>query len=47
MGEALMDAHVAHHFETFEGNHNGQASANFAAKVLPFFPRELVFQKGE
>ncbi|HEY7391551.1 MAG TPA: alpha/beta fold hydrolase [Bryobacteraceae bacterium] len=47
MDEALTDAHVAHHFETFEGDHNGQVPANFATKVLPFFSRELVFQEGE
>jgi enterochelin esterase-like enzyme len=45
MDEALTGAGVAHHLETFEGDHNGQVGANFETKVLPFFSRELVFQK--
>lgn len=45
MDEALTDAGVAHHFETFEGDHNGQVPLNFETKVLPFFSRELTFQK--
>ncbi len=45
MDAALTDAGVAHHFETFEGDHNGQVPANFQAKVLPFFSRELTFPK--
>jgi enterochelin esterase-like enzyme len=43
MDEALTDAGVAHHFETFEGDHNGQVGVNFESKVLPFFSRELAF----
>ncbi len=45
MDEALTDAHVAHHFETFEGDHNGQVGMNFENKVLPFFSSQLAFQK--
>lgn len=45
MDVALTDAGVAHHFETFEGDHNGQVPTNFQNKVLPFFSRELTFQK--
>ncbi len=45
MDEALTDAHVPHHFETFEGDHNGQVPMNFEKKVLPFFARELEFGK--
>jgi len=43
MDAALTDAGVPHHFETFEGDHNGQVPMNFQTKVLPFFSRELVF----
>jgi S-formylglutathione hydrolase len=45
MDEALTDAHVTHHFETFEGDHNGQVGMNFETKVLPFFSNQLAFQK--
>ena len=45
MDAALADAGVAHRFETFEGDHNGQVPMNFQMKVLPFFSRELTFQK--
>jgi len=45
MDAALTDAGVAHHFETFEGDHNGQVPMNFQMKVLPFFSRELAFPK--
>jgi enterochelin esterase-like enzyme len=45
MDEALTDAGVAHHFETFEGDHNGQVGVNFESKVLPFFSRQLAFKK--
>jgi S-formylglutathione hydrolase FrmB len=45
MDAALTDAGVTHHFETFEGDHNGQVPANFQMKVLPFFSRELTFPK--
>jgi hypothetical protein len=45
MDEALTDAHVSHHFETFEGDHNGQVGVNFETKVLPFFSTQLAFQK--
>src|SRR5262249_31651556 len=45
MDEALTDAGVAHHVETFEGDHNGQVPMNFETKVLPFFSRQLTFQK--
>jgi enterochelin esterase-like enzyme len=43
MDEALTEAGVAHHFETFEGDHNGQVGLNFATKVLPFFSSQLAF----
>jgi enterochelin esterase-like enzyme len=43
MDEALTEAGVAHHFETFEGDHNGQVGLNFATKVLPFFSNQLAF----
>jgi enterochelin esterase-like enzyme len=45
MDAALTDAGVAHHFETFEGDHDSQVPMNFQVKVLPFFSRELAFQK--
>ncbi len=45
MDEALTDAGVPHHFETFEGDHNGQVGLNFETKVLPFFSRQLAFEK--
>jgi hypothetical protein len=45
MDEALTDAHIAHHFETFEGDHNGQVGLNFETKVLPFFSSQLTFQQ--
>ena len=41
MDDALTDAGVQHHFETFEGDHNGQVPMNFETKVLPFFSRVL------
>jgi S-formylglutathione hydrolase len=44
MDEALTDAGVPHHFETFEGDHNGQVPINFETKVLPFFSKQLRFQ---
>ena len=43
MDQALTKAGVAHHFETFEGDHNGQVGLNFATKVLPFFSDQLAF----
>lgn len=43
MDEALTKAGVTHHFETFEGDHNGQVGLNFATKVLPFFSNQLSF----
>ena len=43
MDEALTGAGVAHTFETFEGDHNGQVGLNFATKVLPFFSNQLAF----
>ena len=45
MDEALTDAGVAHHFETFEGDHNGQVGVNFETKVLPFFSGVIAFQE--
>jgi len=45
MDEALTDAGVPHHFETFEGDHNGQVPVNFENKVLPFFSKVLEFGK--
>jgi enterochelin esterase-like enzyme len=42
MDEALTEAGVPHHFETFEGDHNGQVPTNFETKVLPFFSNHLV-----
>jgi|SRR5579871_84091 len=44
MDQALTRAGVAHHFETFEGDHNGQVGLNFETKVLPYFSNQLVFQ---
>jgi S-formylglutathione hydrolase FrmB len=44
MDEALTNAGVPHHFETFEGDHNGQVPMNFEKKVLPFFSQQLKFQ---
>jgi S-formylglutathione hydrolase FrmB len=41
MDEALTDAGIMHHFETFEGDHNGQVGVNFETKVLPFFSSQL------
>jgi enterochelin esterase-like enzyme len=43
MDHALTRAGVAHNFETFEGDHNGQVGLNFETKVLPFFTRQLAF----
>jgi enterochelin esterase-like enzyme len=43
MDQALTKAGVAHHFETFEGDHNGQVALNFETKVLPFFSSQLKF----
>lgn len=45
MDEALTKAGVAHTFETFEGDHNGQVPMNFETKVLPFFSNQLVFEE--
>jgi hypothetical protein len=45
MDAALTDAGVAHHFETFDGDQDSQVPMNFQTKVLPFFSRELAFQK--
>jgi enterochelin esterase-like enzyme len=45
MDQALTLAGVKHHFETFEGDHNGQVPINFETKVLPFFSNELAFTK--
>jgi hypothetical protein len=44
MDVALTDAGISHHFETFEGDHNGQVPENFKNKTLPFFSRELAFR---
>lgn len=44
MDAALTNAGVPHHFETFEGDHNGQVRLNFETKVLPFFSDELAFR---
>ncbi len=44
MDQALTAAGVAHTFETFEGDHNGQVGMNFETKVLPFFSQELAFK---
>jgi enterochelin esterase-like enzyme len=44
MNAALTDAGVAHQFEVFPGDHNGQVPATFQNKVLPFFSKELRFQ---
>jgi enterochelin esterase-like enzyme len=43
MDQALTAAGVAHTFETFEGDHNGQVGMNFEKKVLPFFSNQLSF----
>ncbi len=43
MDQALTKAGVQHHFETFEGDHNGQVGINFETKVLPFFSSQLAF----
>jgi S-formylglutathione hydrolase len=43
MDQALTRAGVAHTFETFEGDHNGQVGLNFETKVLPFFSQQLSF----
>ena len=43
MDLALTKAGVAHHFETFEGDHNGQVPMNFEVKVLRFFSQNLTF----
>lgn len=45
MDEALTQAGVAHHFETFVGDHNGQVPTNFEKVVLPFFSSQLAFSK--
>ena len=45
MDEALTDAGVAHHFETFQGDHNDHVGVNFETKVLPFFSNQLAFSK--
>jgi S-formylglutathione hydrolase FrmB len=45
MDQALTRAGVAHNFETFEGDHNGQVGLNFETKVLPFFTRQLAFRQ--
>ena len=45
MDDALTDAGVPHHFETFEGDHNGQVPMNFETKVLPFFSEQLAFPR--
>jgi enterochelin esterase-like enzyme len=45
MDEALTEAGVPHHFETFEGDHNGQVPVNFEMTVLPFFSKQLDFGK--
>jgi S-formylglutathione hydrolase len=43
MDQALTRAGIAHTFETFEGDHNGQVGLNFETKVLPFFSNQLAF----
>jgi hypothetical protein len=43
MDDALTRAGVAHTFEVFEGDHNGQVGLNFETKVLPFFSEQLSF----
>jgi enterochelin esterase-like enzyme len=45
MDQALTKAGVPHHFETFEGDHNGEVPTNFEKKVLPFFSQQLSFTK--
>jgi enterochelin esterase-like enzyme len=44
MDEALTSFGIAHHFEAFEGDHNGQVGLNFEKKVLPFFSGALAFK---
>jgi S-formylglutathione hydrolase len=43
LDQALTAAGIAHTFETFEGDHNGQVGINFETKVLPFFSNQLAF----
>lgn len=38
---ALTEMGVTHHFETFEGDHNGKVPERFGTKVLPFFVQNL------
>lgn len=43
LDEALTRAGVAHHFETYEGDHNGKVPERFDTKVVPFFASQLEF----
>jgi hypothetical protein len=36
---------VAHTFESYDGDHGNRITARFAAKVLPFFSRNLAAAK--
>jgi enterochelin esterase-like enzyme len=44
LDQALKGYGIAHTFETFEGDHNGQVGTNFETKVLPFFSQQLAFK---
>ena len=43
LDEALTRAGVTHHFETYEGDHNGKVPERFDARVVPFFASQLEF----
>lgn len=43
LDEALTRAGVPHHFETYEGDHNGKVPERFDTKVVPFFASQLEF----
>jgi enterochelin esterase-like enzyme len=41
LDQALTEMGITHHFETFEGDHNGKVPERFGTKVLPFFIQNL------
>ena len=43
LDEALTRAAVIHHFETYEGDHNGKVPERFDTKVVAFFASQLEF----
>jgi enterochelin esterase-like enzyme len=47
LSDVLTNYGIEHQYETYEGNHTNRVAERYETRVLPFFSRELVFEKGE